>query len=65
MGIRIDDKSINGFYDALTNQSIGRDGMLEILRHVRQGASEASFIAILARGTARHSVSAVVPPVAG
>src|SRR5208282_989658 len=47
MGIRIDDKTLNTFIDALTNQSIGRDGILEILRHVRQGVSEASFLAIL------------------
>src|SRR5208282_815159 len=45
MGIRIDDKTLNTFIDALTNQSIGRDGILEILRHVRQGVSEASFLA--------------------
>ena len=47
MGISVDEKALSAFLEVLTNQSLGRDGLLGILKNVRGGVSEVQFLSIL------------------
>lgn len=47
MGIAVDDKTVSSFLDMVTSQSVDRQGILGILKGIRQGVSEAGFTAIL------------------
>ena len=47
MGIRIDDKTLNTFIEELTAHSMSSKDIIDILRKVRQGVPQASFLAIL------------------
>jgi hypothetical protein len=47
MGITVDNDTLNNFLKIVTNNALGRKEMLNILKNIRQGVSEDTFLAIV------------------